>query len=79
MVGFPDGPSFMSLQKWTNEIGTVYAEVENDRLADNFRHLVGQSVRVDNHWYHCVGVQRDMHEPPWRPGEIIRLTLAPHL
>lgn len=53
-------------------------DVENDRMADNFRHLVGQSVRVDNHWYHCVGVQREMHEPPWRPGEIIRLTLAPH-
>jgi len=52
--------------------GIVYI-VENPHDCDDFQHLIGANVLVNNFQYVVVAVERFLHCPPWRMGERIGL------
>jgi hypothetical protein len=44
-----------------------------DRETRDFAHLTGKDVRINGFVHRCIGVERFLHNPPWRRGEMVGL------
>ncbi len=47
--------------------------VENPERCNDFTHLIGQEVEIDNVAWRIVGVECFLHLPPFKVGEPIAL------
>jgi hypothetical protein len=65
-------PTFTALGKYTRKDKDIYS-VYNDRECENFNHLIGCNVKIDDKIKKIIGVERFCHNPPWRKGEKIGL------
>lgn len=55
--------------------GGEVIHVNLDRDTEDFSHLIDQVVNIDGDKYHCSGVGRASHDPPWLKGEPIAIVI----
>lgn len=62
--------SFTSITRWSVGGKRCFA-VQNTRECGDFDWLINKKVLIDGSIQEVIGVERLLHSPPWRRGEII--------
>jgi hypothetical protein len=63
---------FKAIEMIRNRLGVTFI-VENPEECDDFLHIVGKVVEVDDERFEVLNVERFAHSPPWHKGEKIGL------
>ena len=51
--------------------------VRNPRECAEWSHMIGKQIMLDGEFVEVVGVEANMHAPPWREGEPIGIKVKP--
>ena len=65
--------SFTSSSHYQSKDNRTVFTVQNPWTCEDFDHLIGRDVEINGQRYQVIGVERFLHEPPWRKGETISL------